>query len=188
MLDAPSPDEAAGGVLAITEVAAGVFAEERGSFQKLEELADSALTTSFPLSAAAAVDKEPFEGERVSQVAALLFGAGLWPSAFSPWDLSDTAPSLTVALREVMGFFLSLGLISAGSSKTSCLSRPIIHHEPEDLTLTDSVFLSSISPIKVKKQLNQLDEEGQGGWGGEGTDDVQPMFLIAILNLFQSHR
>jgi hypothetical protein len=103
----------------------------------------------------------------VSQVAALLFGAGLSPSAFSPWDLSDTEPSLTVALRVVTGLFLSPGFISAGSSEISCLSRPIIHHEPEDLTLTDSVFLSSISPIKVeKKSPIGKDEEGQRGWGG----------------------
>jgi hypothetical protein len=73
-------------------------------------------------------------------------------------------PSLTVALRVVVGRFLSLGINSAGSSETtSCLSRPIIHHEPEDLTSTDSVFLSSRSPIKREEKLDQnKDGEGQG--------------------------
>lgn len=80
-----------GGVLAMTVVVAGVLVEDeegRCNFQKLdEELVDSALTTSFPFSEAAVDDKEAFEGERASQVAALRFGAGLStppPSAFSP--------------------------------------------------------------------------------------------------------
>jgi hypothetical protein len=95
----PSPEEVVGmdttdegGVLAMTVVAADVLVEDeeeegRCSFQKLdEELVDSALTTSFPLSKAAVDDKEAFEDERASQVAALRFGAGLSPppSAFSP--------------------------------------------------------------------------------------------------------
>jgi hypothetical protein len=72
--NAPSPEEAAGmdttdegGVLAMTVVAADALVEDeegRCNFQKLdEELVDSVLTTSFPLSVAAVDDKEAFEGE-----------------------------------------------------------------------------------------------------------------------------
>jgi hypothetical protein len=160
LMNVPSPEGAGvgvmddGGVLAMTVVAEGVEEEGRCSFQKPEELAGSALTISFPLSEdAAADDNEVFEGGRPSQVAALFFGTGLPPASFSPCDFSVVEPSLTVALRVITGFFLSfVGFISAGSSETSCLSRPIIHHEPEDLTLTDSVFLSSISPRNSNQQ------------------------------------
>ena len=176
-------------------VAAGVFEEARWSFQKFEVLAGSALATSLPLSeeAAAANDKEAFEGERESQVAALLFGAGLSPSTafeFSTWDFSVAGLSLTVALRVATGLFLSFGFISAGSSETSCLSRPIIHHDPEDLTLTASVFLSSISPIKKEKKnsIRKLPRSRRAKPSPPMVDHVHPMFLIAILNLFQSHR
>lgn len=65
---------------------AGVGVEEededelKGSFQKPEELAGSALTTSLLLSG---VVREAFEGERLSQVVARLFAAGFSPSVFS---------------------------------------------------------------------------------------------------------
>lgn len=143
-------------------VGAGVGFEEEededegnGNFQKPEELVGSSLTTSLLLSEAF---REPFEGERLSQVVARLFGAGFSPSVFSERDLSVVGLlSPTVALRMGIGFFFSVDFVSvdfilAGSSVTSSsgFSRPIIHHEPVDFvwTLTDSVFLSSMSPIR----------------------------------------
>jgi len=173
--------------LAVVLVGAGVVFEDEdedegncGSFQKLEELAGSAWTTSLLLSE---VTREAFEGERVSQVVRL-FGAGFSLSVFSGWVAGLLSP--TVALRMGLGFF-SVDLISTGSSETSSFSpfspfsRPIIHHEPEDFvwTLTASVFLSSISPIRRSQSKERL----KGVWG-----NPQPMFLIATLNLFQSHR
>ena len=135
------------------------FEEEdgKGNFQKPDELAGSALTTSLLLSAGVADDMEAFEGERASQVPRLL-GAGLSVSVsvllFSGWDLSVVGLlSPTVALRMGEGFFFSVCFASVGSSETSSFSfsRPIIHQEPVDLvwTRTDSVFLSSMSPIKI---------------------------------------
>jgi len=65
---------------------AGVGVEEededelKGSFQKPEELAGSALATSLLLSG---VVREAFEGERLSQVVARRFVAGFSPSVFS---------------------------------------------------------------------------------------------------------
>jgi hypothetical protein len=173
------------------------FEEDDGrlSFQKLEELAGSALSTSLLFSGGVTDAIEGFEGERVSQVARLL-GAGfsvavavfvsVFVSAFffSDWDLSVTAVmGSTVALRMGCGFFFSACFISAGSSETSSFSRPIIH-QPDDLvwTRTDSVFLSSMSPIKIRRSPNQLTVRRRG------RGNAQPMFLIAILNLFQSHR
>ncbi len=108
----------------------------------------SVLTTSQLLSE----EVEAVEGSRWSQVA-LLFVAGLSVSTFSAVGknfCSIVGLSLTVALRVTAGFFLSLDFVSAGSSETSCLSRPTIHHRPEDFlsTLIDSVFLSSMSPIR----------------------------------------
>jgi hypothetical protein len=131
------------------------FEEEdgKGNFQKPEELAGSALTTSLLFSAGVADDMEAFEGERVSQVPRLL-GAGFSVSVsillFSGLSVVGLL-SLTVALRMGEGFFFSVCFVSVGSSETSSFSRPIIHQEPEDLdwTLTDSVFLSSMSPIRI---------------------------------------
>ena len=197
----PSPcDAAEAGTTAVEVLAGGVVAFEedwRPSFQKPEELAGSALTTSLLLSWGVADVIEGFEGERVSQVARLL-GVGFSTAAsdsvdffsdwdlsvdfLSDWDLSGVAlPSATVDLRMGGGFFFSVCFISAGSSETSSFSRPIIHH-PEDLvwTRTDSVFLSSMSPITGEVQ------SAEGKRGGSG--DVQPMFLIAVWNFFQSHR
>ncbi len=71
-----------------------VFEEEdgKGSFQKPDELAGSALTTSLLFSADVADDMEAFEGERTSQVVARLLVAGFSVSVsallFSGWDLS----------------------------------------------------------------------------------------------------
>ena len=77
----PSPWEAAGigttdgVVVLVMVVGAGVVFEEEeeegncGSFQKLEELAGSAWTTSLLL--LSEVAREAFEGERVSQVVRL---------------------------------------------------------------------------------------------------------------------
>src|SRR6266478_4644153 len=170
-----------------------VFEEEdgKGSFQKPDELAGSALTTSLLFSADVADDMEAFEGERTSQVVARLLVAGFSVSVsallFSGWDLSVVGLlSPTVALRMGGGFFFSVCFISAGSSETSSFSRPIIHQEPEDLvwTRTDSVFLSSMSPESIDK-FNQFDRK-EAERGGSG--DVQPRFLIAVLNFFQSHR
>lgn len=131
------------------------FEEEdgKGNFQKPEELAGSALTTSLLFSAGVADDMEAFEGERTSQLPRLL-GAGFSASVllFSGWDLSVVGLlSPTVALRMSGTFFFSVCFISAGSSETSSFSRPIIHQEPEDLlwTRTDSVFFSSMSPIRI---------------------------------------
>ncbi len=137
----------------------------KGSFQKPEELPVSALTTSLLFSGGVADTKEAFEAERTSQVPRLL-GADFSASAsillFSGWNFSVVGLlSPTVALRTGLGFFLSVCLISAGSSETSSFSRPIIHHEPEDLvwTRTDSVFWSSMSPIRIRRILiNQLTE------------------------------
>lgn len=131
----------------------------KGSFQKPEELPGSALTTSLLFSeGGGADDMEAIEGERVSHVPRLL-GAGLSLSLsvllFSGWDFSVVGLlSPTVALRMGEGFFFSVGFISAGSSETSSFSRPIIHQEPDDLlwTRTDSVFLSSMSPIQNQNQ------------------------------------
>jgi hypothetical protein len=200
MICAPSPSGVAGTgttdvvVLAlvvlgaVAVVGAGVVFEDEdedegncGSFQKLEELAGSAWTTSLLLSDEVA--REAFEGERVSQVVRL-FGAGFSLSVFSEWVAGLLSP--TVALRMGLGFF-SVDLISTGSSESSSFSpfspfsRPIIHHEPEDFvwTLTASVFLSSMSPIRRSQSKEGL----RGVWG-----NPQPMFLIATLNLFQSHR
>jgi hypothetical protein len=138
------------------------FEEDGSSFQKPEELAGSALTASLLLSGGVSTAMEAFEDERVSQVARLL-GAGLSVSVsvsvlsvlfFSDWDFSVVGLlSPTVALRMGEGLFFSVCFISAGSSETSSFSRPIIHHDPEDLvcTRTDSVFLSSMSPIRIRK-------------------------------------
>jgi hypothetical protein len=129
----------------------------KGNFQKPEELPGSALTTSLLFSAGGgADDMEAIEGERVSQVPRLLgagFSVSLSVLLFSGWDLSVVGLlSPTVALRMSEGFFFSAGFISVGSSETSSFSRPIIHQEPEDLlwTRTDSVFLSSMSPIRIR--------------------------------------
>lgn len=123
------------------------FEEEdgKGNFQKPEELAGSALTTSLLFSAGVTDDMEAFEGERVSQVPRLL-GAGFSVSVsvllFSGWGLSVVGLlSPTVALRMGWGFFFSVCFfsvcfVSAGSSETSSFSRPIIHQEPEDLLWT----------------------------------------------------
>jgi hypothetical protein len=134
----------------------------KGSFQK-PELPVSALTTSLLFSGGVTDAKEAFEAERTSQVPRLLgtdFSASASVLLFSSWNLSVVGLlSPTVALRTGEGFFLSVGLISAGSSETSSFSRPIIHHEPEDLvwTRTDSVFWSSMSPIRIRRILiNQL--------------------------------
>ena len=147
--------------------AAGVLAEDeaRFSFQKLEDevVVVSGLTTSHVSDEAEAV-----EGSRWSQVA-LRFVAGFSASAVFAMKAgvfcSIVGLSLTVALRIIVGFFfkLSLGLISSGSSETSCLSRPTIHHKPEDFlwTLIDSVFLSSRSPIRNVSQMKKKK-------GGEG--------------------
>lgn len=152
---------AAAGTAAAAATTGGVveFEEDGSSFQKPEELAGSVLTTSLLLSGGVAAVREAFEDERVSQVARLL-GAGLSVSVsvsvlfFSDWDLSVVGLlSPTVALRMGEGFFFSVCFISAGSSETSSFSRPIIHHDPEDLvwTRTDSVFFSSMSPIRFNK-------------------------------------
>jgi hypothetical protein len=149
-------------VVVVVAVGAGVAFEDEdegncGSFQKLEELAGSAWTTSLLLSEVAS---EAFEGERVSQVVRR-FGAGFSLSVFSEWALSAAGLlSPTVALRMGLGFF-SVDFISAGSSETSSFSpfsRPIIHHEPEDFvwTLTASVFLSSMSPIRRSQSKEGL--------------------------------
>jgi hypothetical protein len=144
------------------------FEEEdgKGNFQKPEELAGSALTTSLLFSAGVADDMEALEGERTSQVVRLL-GAGFSVSVsgllFSGWDLSVVGLlSPTVALRMGGGFFFSVCFISVGSSGTSSFSRPIIHQEPEDLvwTRTDSVFLSSMSPIRIRSFINLQIERG----------------------------
>jgi hypothetical protein len=148
------------------------FEEEdgKGNFQKPEELAGSALTSSLLFSAGVADNMEAFEGERVSQVPRLL-GAGFSVSVsvllFSGWGLSVVGLlSLTVALRMGLGFFFSVCFVSVGSSETSSFSRPIIHQGPEDLlwTRTDSVFLSSMSPIRIrnKKFNQQKDRKGLG--------------------------
>jgi hypothetical protein len=162
----------------------------KGSFQKPEELAGSALTTSLLFSAGVgADDMEAIEGERVSQVPRLLGAGSVSVLLFSGWDFSVVGLlSPTVALRMVGGLFFSLGFISAGSSETSSFSRPITHQEPEDLlwTRTDSVFLSSMSPIRIQNQkFNQLKKDRKGL---AGSGNVQPIFLIAVLNFFQSHR
>ena len=64
------------------------FEDGKGNFQKPEELAGSALTTSLLFSAGVADDKEAFEAERTSQVDRLL-GAGFSVSVsvllFSGW-------------------------------------------------------------------------------------------------------
>jgi hypothetical protein len=137
------------------------FEDGKGNFQKPEEVAGSALTTSLLFSAGVGVgadDMEAFEVERTSQVPRLL-GAGFSVSVsvllFSGWGLSVVGLlSPTVALRMGRGFFFSVCFTSAGSSETSSFSRPIIHQEPEDLvwTRTDSVFLSSMSPIRIRNQ------------------------------------
>jgi hypothetical protein len=128
-------------------VGAGVVFDEEveGNFQKLEELvAGSALATSLLLSGDV---REAFEGERVSQVVRL-FGPGFSLSVFSLSVAGLLSP--TVALRVGVGFFFSVCFVSAGSSETPSFSLPIIHHESEDFfwILTDSVFLSSMSPIR----------------------------------------
>jgi hypothetical protein len=166
---APSPCGAAeAGTTAVVAVVAGAagtgavlggavvgFEEEdgKGNFQKPEELAGSALTTSLLFSAGVADDMEAFEGERTSQVPRLL-GAGFSVSvSVLFWDFSVVGLlSPTVALRMGGGFFFSVCFVSVGSSETSSFSRPIIHQEPEDLlwTRTDSVFLSSMSPIRIR--------------------------------------
>jgi hypothetical protein len=165
----------------------------KGNFQKPEELPGSPLTTSLLFSAGgggADDDMEAIEGERVSQVPRLL-GAGfsVSPSVllFSDWDFSVVGLfSPTVALRMGGGFFFSVGFTSVGSSETSSFSRPIIHQEPEDLlwTRTDSVFLSSMSPIGIRSRRFNQSTDSKGG----GSGNVQPIFLIAVLNFFQSHR
>jgi hypothetical protein len=198
MEDAPSPEGAAGVGTTTDEAGtlgaggAGVLVEDeaRFSFQKLEDevVVVSGLTTSHVSGGAEAV-----EASRWSQVA-LLFVTGFSVSAaaFTKAGVlcSIVGLSLTVALRVIVGFFfdLSLSLISSGSSETSCLSRPTIHHKPEDFlwTLIDSVFLSSMSPIR--RHVSQMEKRGRGGAkGAEEVSDAHPMFFIAILNLFQSH-
>jgi len=162
----------------------------RCSFQKPEELAGSALTSSLSVSTVAVDAREEFEVERVSHVARL-FGAGFSLSVFSEWDLSVTGLLLspTVALRMGVGFFFPSfgfvsGFVSAGSSVTASFSRPIIHHEPEDLvcTLTDSVFLSSMSPIGRSRQS----KEKRGGSGGRTTHvphgDFEPLPVPSIIS------
>jgi hypothetical protein len=138
------------------------FEEEdgKGNFQKPEELADSALATSLLFSAGVADDMEAFEGERTSQVPRLLgvgFSVSVSVLLFSGWGFSVVGLlSPTVALRMgAEGLFFSVCFVSVGSSETSSFSRPIIHQEPEDLdwTLTDSVFLSSISPIRIRIKI-----------------------------------
>jgi hypothetical protein len=181
------------------------FEEEddgKGNFQKPEEPAGSALTTSLLFSAGVVVVDdimEAFEGERVSQVPRLL-GADLSLSVsvllFSGWGLSAVGLlSPTVALRMGGILFFSVCFISANPSDgTSSFSRPIIHQEPEDLvwTRTDSVFLSSMSPIRIRTRIRtririrSFNQSRDGKGGGSG--DVQPIFLIAVLNFFQSHR
>jgi hypothetical protein len=72
----------------VVVVGAGVGFEEedeggdelKGSFQKPEEFVGSALATSLLLSG---VVREEFEGERLSQVVARLFGPGFSLSVFS---------------------------------------------------------------------------------------------------------
>ena len=114
----------------------------KGNFQKPEELAGSALTTSLLFSAGvAADDMEAFEGERDSQVPRLLGFSVVSVSVllFSGWGFSVVGLlSPTVALRMGGGLFFSVCLISVGSSETSSFSfsRPIIHQEPEDLLWT----------------------------------------------------
>ena len=166
MEDAPSPDGAALGAAVVVTTAdvagtlevvgAGAEDEARFSFQKLEDElvvpVVSGLTTSH-----ASDEVEAVEASRWSQVA-LLFVAGFSVSAAALGKAgvlcSTVGLSLTVALRVIAGFFFSLDfsldLIASGSSDTSCLSRPTIHHNPEDFlwTLIASVFLSSMSPIK----------------------------------------
>lgn len=103
------------GTTAVVVVAAGTgvvlggavvgFEEEDGkdNFQKPEELAVSALTTSLLFSAGIVDDMEPIEGERESQVPRLLitdFSVSVSVLFFSDWDLSVVGLlSLTVALR-----------------------------------------------------------------------------------------
>ena len=148
---------AGGGVVLGGVVVEFEFEDGKGNFQKPDEPEGSALTTSLLFSAGVgADDMEAFEGERVSQVPRLL-GAGFSVSVslllFSGWGLSVVGLlSPTVALRMGLGFFFSVCFTSAGSSETSSFSRPIIHQEPEDLlwTRTDSVFLSSMSPIRIR--------------------------------------
>ena len=139
-------------------VGACVLAEDeaRFSFQKLEEelVVDSALTTS-----QFSDEVEAVEGSRWSQVA-LLFGTGFSVSRFARAAgvfCSIDGLSLTVALRVDAGLFLSLDFVSTGPSATSCLSRPTIHHKPEDFlwTLIDSVFLSSMSPIRKVNRMKR---------------------------------
>lgn len=157
-------------VVVVAVVAGGgdVEFEEDGRliFQKLEELVVSALESSLLFSGGVTDVRESFEGDRVSQVVARLLGAGF--SGFSGFsgsgsvfflsglDLSViTTIGSTVALRMGCGFFFSACFISAGSSETSSFSRPIIH-QPDDLvwTRTDSVFLSSMSPIRIRSPIN----------------------------------
>jgi hypothetical protein len=180
MEDAPSPEGAAGmGATAdeadtLEAVGAGVLVEDeaRFSFQKLEDevVVVSGLTTSHVSDGAEAV-----EASRWSQVA-LLFVTGFSgfsvSAAFTKAGVlcSIVGLSLTVALRVTVGFFfnLSLSLVSSGSSETSCLSpRPTIHHRPEDFlwTLIDSVFLSSMSPIRRQCRL-----DGKRGGGQKGLE------------------
>ena len=152
----------AGAVLGAT-VVEFEFEDGKGNFQKPEELAGSALTTSLLFSAGVADDKEAFEAERTSQVDRLLgtgFSVSVSVLLFSGWGwgwgLSVVGLlSPTVALRMGEGFFFSVCFFSAGSSETSSFSRPIIH-QPEDLawTRTDSVFLSSMSPIRIRSLIN----------------------------------
>ncbi len=159
---------------AVVVVGAGVLEEEeeaRCTFQKLEEeelVVGSVLTTSQVFS-----DVEALDASRVSQVARR-FVAGFSDSTFSAAKkgfCSIVGLSLTVARRVTVGFFLSVGCVASGSSWTSCLSRPTIHHRPEDFlwTLIDSVFLSSMSPIRRAKSISMTPNryEKRGGGGGE---------------------
>ena len=153
----------AGVVLGVVLGGAVVWFEEedgKGNFQKPEELPGSALTTSLLFSAGVVDDMEAFEGERTSQVPRLLgvgFSVSVSVLLFSGWGLSVVGLlSPTVALRMgAGGFFFSVCFVSVGSSETSSFSRPIIHQEPDDLdwTLTDSVFLSSMSPIRIRIRI-----------------------------------
>ena len=155
-------------VVAVVTGGGDVEFEEDGrlNFQKLEEPVVSALESSLLFSGGVTDVRESFEGDRVSQVVARLLGAGF--SGFSGFsgsgsvfflsglDLSVVAIiGSTVALRMGCGFFFSACFISAGSSETSSFSLPIIH-QPDDLvwTRTDSVFLSSMSPIRIRSPIN----------------------------------
>jgi hypothetical protein len=145
--DAPSLDGAALGAAVVVTTAdeagtlevvgAGGEEEARFSFQKLEDElvvpVVSGLTTSH-----VSDEVEAFEGSRWSQVALLLFAGFSVSAALGKLGVlcSTVGLSLTVALRVIAGFFFSLDfsldLVSSGSSDTSCLSRPTIHHNPED--------------------------------------------------------